>query len=106
MTLKLGGDIGDTIDLEGGFRVTNLSAMVGDTDRHWVREMPMADTELQIATQPASDQKQAVLRQQTVVLGLQRAGGPKLERAAELLESMREELTLREARLERLMADA
>jgi hypothetical protein len=66
----------------------------------------MADTELQIAAREASDQKQAVLRQQAVVLGLKGEGGPKLERATELLESMREELLVREARLQRLIFNA
>jgi hypothetical protein len=66
----------------------------------------MAETELQIAAREASDQKQAVLRQQAVVLGLKGEGGPKLERATELLESMREELHIREARLERLTFNA
>jgi hypothetical protein len=66
----------------------------------------MADTELQIAARQASDQKQAVLRQQSVVLGLKKEGGPKLDRATELLESMQEELHIREARLERLVLNA
>jgi hypothetical protein len=66
----------------------------------------MAETELQIAAREASDQKQAVLRQQAVVLGLKGEGGPKLERATELLESMQEELLVREARLQRLIFNA
>jgi hypothetical protein len=66
----------------------------------------MADTELQIAARQASDQKQAVLRQQSVVLGLKKEGGPKLDQATELLESMQEELHIREARLERLALNA
>jgi len=66
----------------------------------------MAETELQIAAREASDQKQAVLRQQAVVLGLKSEGGPELERATELLESMREELLVREARLQRLIFNA
>jgi len=66
----------------------------------------MAETELQIAAREASDQKQAVLRQQAVVLGLKGEGGQKLERATELLESMREELLVREARLQRLIFNA
>ena len=66
----------------------------------------MADTELQIAARQASDQKQAVLRQQAVVLGLKKEGGPKLDRATELLESIQEELHIREARLERLTFNA
>jgi hypothetical protein len=66
----------------------------------------MAETELQIAAREASDQKQAVLRQQAVVLGLKSEGGPELERATELLESMREELLVKEARLQRLVFNA
>jgi hypothetical protein len=66
----------------------------------------MAETELQIAAREASDQKQAVLRQQAVVLGLKSEGGPKLEEATELLESMREELLAKEARLQRLVFNA
>ena len=66
----------------------------------------MAETELQIAAREASDQKQAVLRQQAVVLGLRREGGPRLDRATELLDSMRAELFLKEARLERLTMNA
>jgi hypothetical protein len=66
----------------------------------------MAETELQIAAREASDQKQAVLRQQAVVLGLKSEGGPELEQATELLESMREELLVKEARLQRLIFNA
>jgi len=40
------------------------------------------------------------------VLSLKREGGPRLERAAALLESMRDELMLKEARLEGLIANA
>jgi len=66
----------------------------------------MAETELQIAAREASDQKQAVLRQQTVVLGLKSEGGPELERATELLESLQEQLLVKEARLQRLVFNA
>jgi hypothetical protein len=66
----------------------------------------MADTELQIASREASDQKQAVLRQHALVLGLKREGGPRLERATELLESMRNELEVKQARLEGLISRA
>ena len=68
--------------------------------------MHVADTELQVASRAASDQKQAVLRQQSIVLGLKREGGLKLERATELLESMRDELVVRELRLEGLITSA
>jgi hypothetical protein len=66
----------------------------------------MADTALQIAARQASDQKQAVLRQQAVVLGLKIEGGPRLDQATELLETMQEELQVREARLEQLTINA
>jgi hypothetical protein len=66
----------------------------------------VADTELQIAAREASDQKQAVLRQQAVVLSLRREGGPRLDRARELLDSMQDELFLKEARLEQLAFNA
>ena len=66
----------------------------------------MAETEIQIATKEASDQKQAVLRQEAVVLGLKSEGGPELERATELLDSLREELLVREARLQQLIFNA
>jgi hypothetical protein len=70
------------------------------------QEVSMADTALQIATRHASDQKQAVLRQQAVVLGLKKEGGARLDAATELLESMQEELNIREARLEQLTVNA
>jgi hypothetical protein len=66
----------------------------------------MAETALQTAARLASDQKQAVLRQRAVVLGLKKEGGPRLDEATELLESMQEELQVREARLERLTINA
>ena len=48
----------------------------------------------------------AVLRQQAVVLSLKREGGARLERATELLESLRDELNARQARLDRLILRA
>jgi hypothetical protein len=69
-------------------------------------EANMGETELQTATREASDQKQAVLRQQAVVLGLKNEGGPKLESATELLESLRQELLVKESRLARLAFSA
>jgi hypothetical protein len=69
-------------------------------------EIKMAETDLQIATRETSDQKHAVLRQHAVVLSLQREGGPKLERAIKLLDSLRDELVVKEIRLERLMIGA
>ena len=44
--------------------------------------------------------------QQSVVLGLKGEGGERLAKATELLESMQEELHVREARLERLILNA
>jgi hypothetical protein len=66
----------------------------------------MTDTELQIAAREASDQKQLVLRQRAMVLSLKREGGARLERATELLDSMTDELNIKEGRLERLVSSA
>jgi hypothetical protein len=66
----------------------------------------MADTELQIAMQKVSEQKMRVLKQHTVVLGLKRDGGQKLETESLLLESMRDELAALERRLDRLVGNA
>jgi hypothetical protein len=64
----------------------------------------MADTELQIAREKVSQQKRRVLQQHTLVLGLKRDGGPKLEAATALLELMRDELQILESRLDQLIA--
>jgi hypothetical protein len=66
----------------------------------------MSETELQIAKQKVSEQRQRVLRQQGVVLGLKREGGQRLEDAEGLLNSMRDELHSMEVRLEQLILNS
>jgi hypothetical protein len=66
----------------------------------------MSDTELQIARQQTSEQKLRVLKQQAVVLGLRREGGRRLEEAAALLDSMKDELIVMESHLDRLIFNA
>jgi hypothetical protein len=66
----------------------------------------MSDTELQIARQQMSEEKLRVLKQQTVVVGLRREGGRQLEEAVTLLDSMKDELTVMESHLDRLIFDA
>ena len=66
----------------------------------------MGDTDLQLAKQKVSEQKQRVLRQQAEVLHLKGEGGKRLEVAVELWESMKDELTVMERRLDRLIFNA
>ena len=66
----------------------------------------MSETDLQIAKQKVSEQRQRVLRQQGVVLGLKREGGQRLEEAEGLLNSMRDELHSMEVRLEQLILNS
>jgi hypothetical protein len=66
----------------------------------------MGDTDLQLAKQRVSEQKQRVLRQQAVVLHLKGEGGRRLEVAVELWESMKDELTVMERRLDRVILNA
>jgi len=66
----------------------------------------MGDTDLQLAKQKVSEQKQRVLRQQAVVLHLKGEGGKRLEVAVELWESTKDELTVMERRLDRLIFNA
>jgi hypothetical protein len=66
----------------------------------------VSDTELQIAGQQVSEQKLRVLKQQTVVLSLRREGGPQLEEAAALLDSLKDELIVMESHLDRLIFNA
>ena len=63
----------------------------------------MPDTELEIAKRKVSELRVSILKQQTVVLGLRREGGEKLEKATALLNSMKEELIVLEARWEQLV---
>ena len=66
----------------------------------------MSDTELQIARQQTSEQKFRILKQQTLVLGLRREGGRRLEKEVALLESMKDELIVMESHLDRLIFNA
>jgi len=66
----------------------------------------MSDTELQIVRQQTSEQKLRVLKQQSVVLSLRRQGGQQLEEAVALLDSMKDELTVMESHLDRLIFKA
>ena len=66
----------------------------------------MGDTDLQLAKQKVSEQRQRGLRQQGVMLSLRRDGGKKLADAVALLNSMRAELTVMETELERLILNA
>jgi hypothetical protein len=63
----------------------------------------MSDTELEIAKRQVSELRVRLLRQQTIVLGLQREGGKKLEEATALLNSMMDELIGLEAQWDRLV---
>ena len=66
----------------------------------------MADTELKIEKQRVSDQRMRVLKQQAVVLSLNREGGERLQEAAEHLNSFRDELRSMESRLEQLIINS
>ena len=66
----------------------------------------MSETDLQIAKQKVSEQRQRVLRQQGVILDLKREGGQRLEDAVGLLDSMRDELHSMEVRLEQLILNS
>jgi hypothetical protein len=63
----------------------------------------MSDTELEIAKRQVSQLRVRLLRQQTIVLGLRREGGKKLEEATALLNSMMDELIDLEAQWDRLV---
>ena len=63
----------------------------------------MSDTELEIAKRQVSDLRIRLLRQQTIVLGLKREGGEKLEEATAQLNLMMDELIDLEAKLDRLV---
>ena len=63
----------------------------------------MPDTELEIAKRQISELRKCILMQQTLVLGLRREGGEKLEEATALWNSMRDKLIDLEAHLERLV---
>jgi len=63
----------------------------------------VSDTELEIAKRHVSDLRIRLLRQQTIVLGLKREGGEKLEEATAQLNLMMDELIDLEAKLDRLV---
>jgi hypothetical protein len=63
----------------------------------------MSDTELEIAKRKVSELRVSILKQQTLVLGLRREGGEKLEEAVALLDSMKDKLIDLESHLERLV---
>jgi hypothetical protein len=63
----------------------------------------VSDTQLEIAKRQVSQLRVRLLRQQTIVLGLRREGGKKLEEATALLNSMMDELIGLEAQWDRLV---
>jgi hypothetical protein len=63
----------------------------------------VSDTQLEIAKRQVSQLRVRLLRQQTIVLGLRREGGKKLEEATALLNSMMDELIDLEAQWDRLV---
>jgi hypothetical protein len=63
----------------------------------------MSDTELEIAKRQVSELRVRLLRQQSIVLGLRREGGKKLEEETVLLNSMMDELIDLEAKWDRLV---
>ena len=63
----------------------------------------MPNTELEIAKRQVSELRVRLLQQQTIVLSLRREGGKKLEEATALLNSMKDELTDLEAKLDGLV---
>jgi hypothetical protein len=64
----------------------------------------MSDTELEIAKRQVSQLRVRFLQQQSIVLGLRREGGEKLEAATALLNSMMDELIDLEAKWDRLVS--
>jgi len=63
----------------------------------------MSETELEIAKRQVSDLRVRLLKQQTVVLGLRREGGVRLEAETALLNSMMDELIDLDAKWDRLV---
>ena len=63
----------------------------------------MPNTELEIAKRQVSELRVRLLQQQSIVLGLRREGGEKLEEATALLISMKDKLIELEAKWERLV---
>ena len=64
----------------------------------------MSDTELEVAKRQVSELRVRLLQQQSIVLGLRREGGEKLEQATVLLNSMMDELIDLEAKWDRLVS--
>jgi hypothetical protein len=64
----------------------------------------MSDTELEIAKRQVSELRVRLLQQQSIVLGLRREGGKKLEEATARLNSMMDELIDLEAKWDRLVS--
>ena len=64
----------------------------------------MSKTELEIAKRQVSELRVRLLQQQSIVLGLRREGGEKLEKATALLNSMMDELIDLEAKWDRLVS--
>ena len=62
------------------------------------------DTELEIAKRQVSELRVRLLQQQSIVLGLRREGGEKLDEATALLNSMMDELIDLEAKWDRLVS--
>jgi hypothetical protein len=63
----------------------------------------MSDTELEIAKRQVSELRVRLLQQQSIVLGLRREGGEKLQEATALLNSLMDELIDLEAKWDRLV---
>ena len=64
----------------------------------------MSDTESKIAKRQVSELRVRLLQQQSIVLGLRREGGEKLEEATALLNSMIDGLIDLEAKWDRLVS--
>ena len=63
----------------------------------------MSETELELAKRQVSDLRVRLLKQQTIVLGLRREGGVRLDAATALLNSMMDELIDLDAKWDRLV---
>ena len=64
----------------------------------------MPNTELEIAKRQVSELRMRLLQQQSIVLGLRREGGEKLEEATAVLNAMMDELIDLEAKWDRLVS--
>jgi hypothetical protein len=68
-----------------------------------VQEKIMSETPLQRACQQVSDQRVLIIKQETLIAGMRREGGTKLERANEDLKRMRDELERMQAALDEMV---